>query len=80
MRSGTARRGSGELKVDRHADPALLRRHSGRNVRNDQGLAGSRAMQCSTLTRFTGIAHLLAGFSPLGCPGMAELKFLRHVR
>jgi hypothetical protein len=37
-------------------------------------------MQCSTSIRFTGIAHLLAGFSPLGCPGMTELKFLRHVR
>jgi hypothetical protein len=37
LRRSPARRGSGELKIDRHADPALPVDLRAGNVRNDQG-------------------------------------------
>jgi hypothetical protein len=67
LRRSPARRGLSELKVDRHADPPYAVNIRAGNVRNDQGWAGSRGMQCSTLIRFTGIAYL-SRVQPFGLP------------
>ena len=50
------------------------------NVRNGQGVGRFERDAMLDVDTVHWHCPSLAGFSPLGCPGMTELKFLRHVR